>query len=46
MAERGGFDLPCFCKLMKNLYLQLNSKNEKDLPTLVSLLLKHDFILF
>jgi len=31
---------------MKNLYLQLNSNNGKGLASLVSLLLKYDFILF
>ncbi len=46
ITERAGFDLPSFCKLMKNLYLQLNTKENKDLGTLISLLLKHDFILF
>ena len=45
-SERGGFDFPCFYKLMKNLHLRLNTKNDKDLETLVSLLLKHDFMLF
>jgi hypothetical protein len=45
-AERAGFDFPTFCKLIKNLYLQLNVNSDKDLGSLVSLLLKHDFILF
>lgn len=42
----GGFELSCYCKLMKILYLQLNANNDKDLDYLVSLLLTHDFILF
>ena len=31
--------------VIKKLYLQLNSNDSKDLGSLVSLLLKHDFIL-
>jgi hypothetical protein len=45
-TERAGFDLPSFCKLVKNLYLALNSNKNKNLDSLVSLLLKNDFLLF
>jgi len=44
-AERAGFDMPAFCKLIKNLYLTLNSNQNKDLSSLVSLLSSHDFLL-
>ncbi len=44
-AERGGLNPATFCKVIKNLYLTLNSNNDKDLESLVCLLLKHDFLL-
>jgi len=44
-TERAGFDMPSFCKLIKNLYLALNSNKNKDLDSLVSLLSQHDFLL-
>lgn len=43
--ERAGFDLGSFCKIVKNLYLTLNSNEENDLGSLVSLLSQHDFLL-
>ena len=46
IAERAGFSLPSFCKIIKRLYLQLNTSNIKDLESLVSLLFQHDFLLF
>ena len=46
LAERAGFSLPSFCKVIKRLYLQLNTSNSKDLESLVSLLFQHDFLLF
>ena len=44
-TEGAGFDLPSFCKLIKNLYLTLNSNKSKNLDSLVSLLSSHDFLL-
>ncbi len=44
-TERVGFDLAFFCKLVKNLYLTLNSSKDKDLTVLCSLLFQHDFLL-
>ncbi len=37
--------MPSFCKLVKTLYLTLNSNKHKDLGSLVSLLSSHDFLL-
>ena len=45
ITERGGFNLPSFCNIVKNLYLGLNSDKAKDLSSLVSLLSQHDFLL-
>ena len=45
ITERAGFNLPSFCKLVKNLYLALNTNKNKDLDSLVSLLSQHDFLL-
>jgi hypothetical protein len=45
MAERAGFDQAAFCKIMKELCLQFNSSNDKDLDILTDLLFSHGFIL-
>jgi hypothetical protein len=45
ITERAGFDLPSFCKLVKNPYLAINTNQNKDLDSLVSLLSQHDFLL-
>jgi len=45
ITERAGFNLPSFCNLVKNLYLALNTNENKDLDSLVSLLSQHDFLL-
>jgi hypothetical protein len=45
MAERAGFNLPSFCKVLNNLILQLNSNDSKDLNSLVDLLFLHGFLL-
>jgi hypothetical protein len=44
-TERVGFYLPSLCKVLKNLILQLNSNDSKDLNSLVDLLFLHDFLL-
>ena len=46
IAKRAEFDWAAFCKLMKDIYLGLNSCNGKDLEELHPLLIKNDFILF
>ena len=45
-SERVGFELGDFCKMVKDIYLQLNSNSNKDLESLVSLLYQHGFLLF
>ena len=45
-TERAGFNLPSFCKLVKNLYLTLNYSKDKDLSSLCFLLYQHGFLLF
>ena len=44
-AERAGFELASFCKVLNELSLQLNSNDSKDLNSLVDLLFLHDFLL-
>jgi len=44
-TERGEFDPPSFRKVIKSLYLPLNSNDGKGLGSLISLLLKHGLIL-
>ncbi|MBN2563161.1 MAG: hypothetical protein JXQ75_19740, partial [Phycisphaerae bacterium] len=44
-TERGGFDLPRFCKLSKELWLQFNRNESKDLEVLVDVLFSHGFLM-
>ena len=46
LAERAGFYLPVFCNIIKQLWLQFKSCNDKDLKYLVDLLFLHGFLPF
>jgi len=44
-TERAGFYLPSLCRVLRNLILQLNSNDSKDLNSLIDLLFLHDSLL-